>query len=499
MANNPQPISNYTDPRWYDSVRGFNNGTLSGPVAPPSFVRPLPAIQYSDTDYNNRAIPEEDTNFWNVRNLQDMTSLNNTQNLLKNRALQSDIVNTIKNQALQKSLPQEYTYTTDVDKLKDRLVMILRSPDASSNPGFNRNNRDQSLAFKAYDKLIEATGFNNPNSTANTFAKQVTDTVSGFLPESVKSVAGDIVSGVTGTVKDLITPGGASDLAKTNFEFLNQKFYTSGNNGDRYRIVHLPMPRGQLVDSHAHSINGVGMNPAAPLASIALSALDALTGGGGGLGSSRGVGSRGFSVPTGAAQYAFTAAQLNGRKALNPAMETLYQSPTPRQWQFTFSYSPTSKSESDNFIKIVEMLKAHSYPTVDAQAVLYNFPGTVDFYFVINGKEHKPGVENSNQSNVLPRSLFPCFIKSVQVDYINEAPFYSHFYDGTPTSIQLTLELVETKLLTRESLDTRLDSGQAEQVAKAATALAEGSITPEQYIGITDREGTTLPRAGLQQ
>ncbi len=264
---------------------------------------------------------------------------------------------------------------------------------------------------------------------------------------------------------DLLTSNAVAE-AKQKFEYLNTAFYTSGSTGDKYKIVYLPMPQGQLVDSHSHSINGVALNPALPLLGLASYALDSiLPGGSGGGGESRGTASRGFSLPSGVGTYLLNAAQVNARKAINPAQETLYQSPAPRQWQFTITYAPTSKDEAESFIKIVEILKQHSYPTIDAAAVIFNFPGTVDFYFVVNDNEQISADSNTKEnikseaSKVLPRSLFPCFIKSVQVNYINESGYYTHFWDGNPTTINLTLDIVESKLLTRESLDKNLTIG----------------------------------------
>ena len=94
---------------------------------------------------------------------------------------------------------------------------------------------------------------------------------------------------------------------------------------------------------------------------------------------------------------------------------------------------------------------------------LVNLLLLIDFYFVINDEESISADSDTKEnikdkaSDVLPRSLFPCFIKSVQVNYINESGYYTHFWDGKPTTINLTLDIVESKLLTRESLDKKLN------------------------------------------
>lgn len=444
MPQDPLPISNYVDPSWYRDLADFNSGSY-GPIRPQNRISPLGARTFIDpTDPNGGRLPEP--NFEAVRNINDFVNLNDANQLIKNRALEaqkkeSNSLNYFKN-----NYPKEYTYTTDIRKLKDRMVLRLFSPDSSSNPGFNTKNRDQKLATDIIDwsseKLSAGGGFIQELANQAGFG-EVTGKVGDFLKK-----------GAT-TVKNVLSPGALAEAGK-KFEFLNESFYDRGSKGSRYKIIYLPMPRGQLVDSHAHTVNGIAMNPALPLASMAASTLDKFIPGGSTSGSGRGSGSRGFSLPGGVSEYIMNAAQLNSRKAINPAQETLYQSPVPRQFQFQFTYAPTSKEEADNFIQIVDVLKQHSYPTVDAEAVLFNFPGTVEFYFVINSMIDEDGNidEERPENKVLPRSYHPCFIKSVQVDYITEGNgFYTHFYDGNPTAMNLTLELVETKLLTREDLD----------------------------------------------
>lgn len=443
MPESPLPISSYVDPEWYTDLVNYNSN-LAGPERPQNRISPLGARTLIDpTDPQRGKLP--DPNFNAVRDVNDFIRLSDANQLIKNRALESKNKETNSLNYFKKNYPKEYTYTTDIKKLKDRMVLRLYSPDSRSNPGFNTKNRDQKLATDIIDwsskKLSEGGGF------VQDLANKV------GLGEITGSVGNYLNKGAT-TVKNVLSPNAIAEAGK-KFEFLNESFYDRGSEGNRYKIIYLPMPRGQLVDSHAHTINGVAMNPALPLASLAASALNSAIPGGSTSGSSRGIGARGYSIPGGVGEYIMNAAQLNSRKAINPAQETLYQSPVPRQFQFEFGYAPTSKEEADNFIQIVDILKQHSYPTVDAEAVLFNFPGTVDFYFVTNSMIDEDGDidEDRPENKVLPKSYHPCFIKSVQIDYISETGFYSHFYDGNPTFINLTLELVETKLLTREDLD----------------------------------------------
>lgn len=456
MPVDPQPISRYVDPSWY-----YENlsGTFVGPPRPPElvgYITPLESRTVTGDPATGGSI--NDSDFLSVRNTTDLIGLTQTQKLIKDRGLASKKADQSRIEFLRQNLPQEYTYTTNIESLLDCFVLKLKSPKAKSNPGISRENRDQELIFTTIDTVTSALKESGVTDTAQNLASTIGDFASKFtqdkdslIGKAIKGIAGG-AEAVAGFAKDLVTPGGLSGISKQKFDYLDTSVYSQGNPDDRYTVIYLPMPKGQLVDSHSHSINGVGMNPMLPLMGLAAGIIDAIVPGSG-TGGGRGMGSRGFGLSSSVGEYASNFAQLNGRKSINPAMETLYQAPVPRQWQFTFVYAPTNKDDMERFLAIVKLLKEHSYPTVDAKAVLFNFPGTAEFHFRINGREK----EYIGPGSKLPNSLYPCFIKSVQIDYINDAPFYSHYKDGNPTSLQLTLEIVESKLLTRETLNPGLE------------------------------------------
>lgn len=310
-----------------------------------------------------------------------------------------------------KKVPKELSYTTNVETLKDRMVLKLHSPTSK--------------------KM-------NPNIAGG---DKITDVVKGL--SNVVPAIGYGTDELKSSLKGL----SSNDPNNTTFN-LNKRFYTSGSTDSKFKIVYLPMPIGLLVDSHSHNLTGVAMNPAQAAFGLVATA-GSVVGGlstGGSFGGLIGNMSRGFTAPTSAIQYALNAVQLKSRKAVNPTMETLYNSPVPRQWQYTITYVPTNKKDADNFLEIIENIKMHSYPTLSGQEsadLLYQYPGLVEFYFVINGQENR---------HSLPYSIKPCFIQSIQINYINESGTYTHYYDGNPTSINLTIELLETQLLTREDM-----------------------------------------------
>ena len=120
----------------------------------------------------------------------------------------------------------------------------------------------------------------NLASTIGDFASKFTQDKDSLIGKAIKGIAGG-AEAVAGFAKDLVTPGGLSGISKQKFDYLDTSVYSQGNPDDRYTVIYLPMPKGQLVDSHSHSINGVGMNPMLPLMGLAAGIIDAIVPGSG--------------------------------------------------------------------------------------------------------------------------------------------------------------------------------------------------------------------------
>jgi hypothetical protein len=317
-----------------------------------------------------------------------------------------------------KNTTEQLSFTRETAKLRDCMVITLYSPSSNENPNLS-NSQQQANRYIG----------NSATSIAN-MVGDLTQQGIGYLPEDKQKFLNEKKAEVTDAFNNKDTSG--------QIEELNRTFYTEGSGTNKSKTIFLPLPK-QINDIHSHNIDAFSNNPIIPIAGVVSGLLDSIGGGQGTKG-----GSRKISMP-GVGTYIANNLQLAARKSFNPAVETLYRSPTPRNWQWNIEYSPTSKDDATAFIQIVEALKQHSYPTQDLGGVLYTFPGTVDFAFRINGEV----------SSVLPRSLQKCFIKGVQLDYTQQG-FYAHFKDGNPVTIVLTLDIAETRLLDRSDLDPSL-------------------------------------------
>ena len=346
-----------------------------------------------------------------------------------------------------KNTTEQLSFTRETAKLRDCMVITLYSPSSNENPNLS-NSQQQANRYIG----------NSATSIAN-MVGDLTQQGIGYLPEDKQKFLNEKKAEVTDAFNNKDTSG--------QIEELNRTFYTEGTGSNKSKTIFLPLPK-QINDIHSHNIDSFSNNPIIPIAGVVSGLLDSIGGGQGTKG-----GSSKISMP-GVGTYIANNLQLAARKSFNPAVETLYRSPTPRNWQWNIEYSPTSKDDATAFIQIVEALKQHSYPTQDLGGVLYTFPGTVDFAFRINGEV----------SSVLPRSLQKCFIKGVQLDYTQQG-FYAHFKDGNPVTIVLTLDIAETRLLDRTDLDPSIKPSfikqQNQNSADYAAGLANGDISLEEY------------------
>ena len=144
-----------------------------------------------------------------------------------------------------------------------------------------------------------------------------------------------------------------------------------------------------------------------------------------------------------AGAYAFDNLRARMGVGLNPNVETIYSAPAPRTFNFTFELYIKSREETELVKDFINRLKQHSYPLsvlgAGGQNQLYLYPGEV--YFEFSGRYR----------NNLFRSLRPCIITNIQINYSNQDQ-YQHFEDGNPIVYVVSMTLVENKLIDRNIL-----------------------------------------------
>lgn len=255
------------------------------------------------------------------------------------------------------------------------------------------------------------------------------------------------------------------DEAKQGFDEQFNKYvkksYENSQGNSFYSVV-LPMPK-ELTDTHNHNLDnlmmgflpraaaglGIGLNNFSN--SIASKYKDSYAKRSSGvaegsIGELVNAASLGLSsVAAEAGAYAFDNLRARMGVGLNPNVETIYSAPAPRTFNFTFELYIKSREEQTLVKEFINRLKQHSYPlsvlggSTIGQNQLYLYPGEV--YFEFSGRYR----------NNLFRSLRPCIITNIQIQYGNQDQ-YQHFEDGSSISYVVSITLVENKLIDRNIL-----------------------------------------------
>lgn len=144
--------------------------------------------------------------------------------------------------------------------------------------------------------------------------------------------------------------------------------------------------------------------------------------------------------------------EFNSRRAVNPMAQLLYKGPQVRRYQFPFSFKPKNKADSDNIRKIVGVFRVASAASVtgssggeiNSEGVTSNLDAGAGNSFTF-GYPHLTAFRVSFSSPTAGvKHLFRsrvCAIESVSVDYGGQKMAF--FEDGSPTEINLTVQLTE--------------------------------------------------------
>jgi hypothetical protein len=151
----------------------------------------------------------------------------------------------------------------------------------------------------------------------------------------------------------------------------------------------------------------------------------------------------------------------SNRVVSNPAMESSFQSVSPRSYEMTWELYPKNLTEAKAIWDIIQILKAFALPSMAAGGSLLLSPAIFDFEF-----HHK-----TSRNDWLPKSL-SCAIQNISVNYIMGGGFSGFdlsggqseylnvldnakpLKDGSPsTGISLSVSFTEIEVLTRDRLD----------------------------------------------
>ena len=129
-------------------------------------------------------------------------------------------------------------------------------------------------------------------------------------------------------------------------------------------------------------------------------------------------------------------------QVLNPNMEVLFKGPNIRSFPFQFTFAPRSMSEAQQVKQIIRTIKKHSAPKGDSGNGFFIKSPDV---FILT---YKKGGSPHPFLNVFK----PMALESISMNY-TAGNTYSTFHDGTPTVMQMTLQMQELNPIYSEHYD----------------------------------------------
>ena len=115
----------------------------------------------------------------------------------------------------------------------------------------------------------------------------------------------------------------------------------------------------------------------------------------------------------------------------NPNMELLFNSPSLRNFNFSFKMTPRSADEGEEIKTIIRFFKRGMAPKADAEGLYLNTPNVFELRYRQGNGEHK-----------FLHRFKQCFMTDISVNYTGEG-VYATYNNGTPVSMIMNLSFKE--------------------------------------------------------
>ena len=115
----------------------------------------------------------------------------------------------------------------------------------------------------------------------------------------------------------------------------------------------------------------------------------------------------------------------------NPNMELLFNSPSLRNFNFSFKMTPRSSTESTEIKKIITFFKKGMAPKAGGNGFFLNTPNVFELRYRQGNGEH-----------TFLHRFKQCFLQDISVNYTAEG-VYATYDDGTPVSMIMNLSFKE--------------------------------------------------------
>lgn len=137
---------------------------------------------------------------------------------------------------------------------------------------------------------------------------------------------------------------------------------------------------------------------------------------------------------------------ITARATMNPNVRTNFNGVNLREFSFAFKFIPTSAQESQAVKRIIKFFRYHSYPeeigAIGSFSVGYDYPDMFKIRLLSKG--------NDERFKNVGTPIKLCYLKSVSHTYNPTSPVLHA--DGAPNEIDLNLNFVEYKALSRKDV-----------------------------------------------
>jgi hypothetical protein len=141
--------------------------------------------------------------------------------------------------------------------------------------------------------------------------------------------------------------------------------------------------------------------------------------------------------------------------ALNPMLEMTYGGTQPRSFLFQFRFAPRNLKEAEEVKKIIKTFRFHSHSeNAGGQGTIAEGSGTR--YLVPPNHFEIQFLRRDSTGRFVENLAMPrvttCMVASINTNYAAQLDTFATHQDGTPVSISLDLEFIESVILTKNDI-----------------------------------------------
>jgi len=141
------------------------------------------------------------------------------------------------------------------------------------------------------------------------------------------------------------------------------------------------------------------------------------------------------------------AVSIAAQASINPNVRAMFRQVNLREFAFTFKFIPVSEEESRMLQSIIKFFRYHAYPAdilgTEQISLGYEYPEMfrIKAFTKVNGTY----IQNGHH-------IKDCYLRSISTSYNpTQASFHA---DGTPTEVDLTLQFLEHRTLSKKDVES---------------------------------------------